>query len=66
MTDLSSMTYLTSKVVPLTFVVIGASIAGLTSAYILRISGHDVVVVEKSSGPMTVSRLTVRKPSSLT
>lgn len=35
--------------VPLEFVVVGASIAGLTAASILAKAGHDVTVVEKSS-----------------
>ncbi|KAJ7749237.1 hypothetical protein B0H14DRAFT_2405944 [Mycena olivaceomarginata] len=34
----------------LKFVVVGGSVAGLTSGYILRRAGHEVVILEKSDG----------------
>ncbi|KAL0068084.1 hypothetical protein AAF712_004744 [Marasmius tenuissimus] len=38
-----------SQTVPLRFVVVGASVSGLCSAYLLRKNGHEVVVVEKAA-----------------
>lgn len=35
----------------LKIIVVGAGIAGLTSAYLLRKAGHDVTVLEKNGNP---------------
>lgn len=42
------------SVVPLKFIVVGASVAGLTCAYKLRSFGHNVVVVEMHDDDYTV------------
>ncbi|KAL0579342.1 hypothetical protein V5O48_002675 [Marasmius crinis-equi] len=55
-----------SRNLPLKFIVIGASIAGLTSAYLLRQSGHDVEVVEKRHRGEKVNDGHIRVPPNMT
>ncbi|KZT20978.1 FAD/NAD(P)-binding domain-containing protein [Neolentinus lepideus HHB14362 ss-1] len=54
--------------VPLSFVVIGGSIAGLACAYSLRRAGHEVVVIDKAIGPeyFENGRATIRSPPNMT
>ncbi|TFK48474.1 FAD/NAD(P)-binding domain-containing protein [Heliocybe sulcata] len=50
--------------VPLSFIVIGGSIAGLACAYSLRRAGHDVLVIDKATGPDRTGA--IRSPPNMT
>ncbi|EPQ56177.1 FAD/NAD P-binding domain-containing protein [Gloeophyllum trabeum ATCC 11539] len=50
---------------PLSFIVIGGSIAGLACAYSLHRAGHEVTVIEKASGP-ECRRGAIRSPPNMT
>ncbi|TFK52021.1 FAD/NAD(P)-binding domain-containing protein [Heliocybe sulcata] len=39
--------------ISLSFVIVGAGIAGLAAAYRLRVAGHEVCILEKRNGPAT-------------
>lgn len=43
-----------ASVVPLTFVIVGGSIAGLASAYALSLAGHRAIVLESTAGKRRV------------
>ncbi len=50
---------------PLQFIIVGASVAGLSSAYMLGKAGHKVIVVEMEDGNYSASVFRIRRGISL-